>query len=522
MSTGVTVATRSRVASARAYPPVRLAAAVAVAALTLIPLGYVVVFVIVEGPTQAAELLLRPRVGELLRNTSALVAAGCTAAAVIGTGAAWLVERTTLPGRPVWTALMAAPLAVPAFVNSYGWVSVTSAVEGFAGAVLITTLSYYPLVYLPVAAVLRGMDPAFEELSRTLGNGPWRTFWRVVLPQLRPALLGGVLLVGLHLLAEFGALQALRFPTFTTAIYDQFESTFNGAAATMLAGVLVLGCLLLLFGELRLAGRARLSRVGGGAARTAAPYRLGALTPVAVTGMAALAGLALGVPLVILGRWLVLGSSTTFPIGQLTEITLTSIGLGLGGAALTCVLAVPVAWLAVRHPGWVSRMLERSTYVAGSLPGIVVALAFVALAIGYLPAVYQTATLLVAAYAVLFMPRAMVSLRAALAQVPPELDDSARALGAGPSGVLWRVTLPLVLRGLGTGAALVFLAVVTELTATLLLAPTGTVTLATEFWSNSSSLAYGAAAPYALMMIIISAPAAWLLTRESRREMGRA
>ncbi len=503
----------------RPYPPVRLAAAVAVAALTLVPLGYVLIFVVAEGPSQAADLLLRPRVGELLRNTTALTVTGCIACAVLGTGAAWLVERTTLPGRRVWTALMAAPLAVPAFVNSYGWVSVTASVQGFGGAVLITTMSYYPLVYLPVAAVLRGMDPAFEDLSRALGNGPWRTFFRVVLPQLRPALLGGVLLVGLHLLAEYGALQALRFPTFTTAIFDLFESTFNGPASTMLSGVLVLGCLLLLVGELRLAGRARVARVGGGVARAAVPHRLGARTPLALLGMAGLAVLALGVPLGSLGRWLVVGSSTAFPIGLLATTTATTIGLGVAGAAVTCLLALPVAWLSIRHPGLVSRLLERSTYIAGSLPGIVVALALVTLSVGYLPTIYQTATLLVAAYVILFMPRAMVSLRAALAQVPPELDDSARALGARPAAVLWRVTLPLVARGLGAGAALVFLAVVTELTATLLLAPIGTATLATEFWSNSSSLAYGAAAPYALLMIIVSAPAAWLLTRQSRREV---
>jgi iron(III) transport system permease protein len=503
----------------RRYPPTRVAVAVLVVALTLLPLGYVLAFVVTTGPAGAAELLLRPRVGELLRNTAALVVAGCLACAVLGAGAAWLVERTTLPGRRVWTVLMAAPLAVPAFVNSYGWVSLTSAVEGFGGAVLITTMSYFPLVYLPVAAVLRGIDPAFEEVSRSLGHGPWRTFARTVVPQLRPALLGGVLLVGLHLLAEFGALQALRFPTFTTAIYDQFESTFNGPAATMLAGVLVLGCLLLLFGEARLAGHVRVARIGAGVARRAVPHPLGRATPVALLAMTALAVLALGVPLGSLARWLVAGSSTTFPVTQLKVATLTSVGLGLAGAAATVLLALPVAWLWVRHPGTLSRLLERSTYVAGSLPGIVVALALVTLSVRYLPAVYQTVVVLVAAYVVLFMPRAMVSLRAALAQVPPELEDSARALGAAPAAVLRRVTVPLLARGIGTGAALVFLAVGTELTATLLLAPIGTTTLATEFWAQSYSLAYGAAAPYALLMILISAPAAWLLTRETRREV---
>ena len=500
-------------------PPLWLLAAAAVAALTLVPLVHVIGYAVAVGPTQAADLLFRPRVGELLRNTTALTVAAGLACAVIGTTTAWLVERTDLPGRRAWTILMAAPLAVPAFVNSYGWVSLTPAVEGFGGAVLITTLSYFPLVHLPVAAVLRTMDPVFEDLSRALGSGPWGTFTRVVLPQLRPALLGGTLLVGLHLLAEFGALQALRFPTFTTAIYDQFQSTFNGAAATMLAGVLVIGCLLLLLGELRLAGRARLARVGAGTARTAVRRPLGARTPLAMLGMAAVAVLALGVPLGSLARWLLAGSSTAFPLGLLLTTTASSIGLGIAGAAVTCLLAAPAAWLSVRYPGWRSRILERCTYVAGSLPGIVVALSLVVLAIDVVPPAYQTSGLLVAAYTVLFMPRAMVSMRAALAQVPPELDETARALGAGPTAVARRVTVPLVARGLGAGAALVFLGVVTELTATLLLAPIGTVTLATEFWSNSSSLAYGAAAPYALAMIVISAPAAYLLTRQSGREL---
>jgi iron(III) transport system permease protein len=493
-------------------PRLATVAAAAVAAFTLVPLAYVLGFGLAS-IEEAPALLLRARVGELLVNTTALVVAGCVACAVIGVGAAWLVERTTLPGRPVWTVLMTAPLAVPAFVNSYGWVSVTSAVEGYWGAVLITTMSYFPLVYLPAAAVLRGMDPAFEDMARALGNGPWRTFGRVVLPQLRPALLGGVLLVGLHLLAEYGALEALRFSTFTTAVYTVFQSTFDGPAATMLSGVLVLGCLLLLFAESRLAGRSRVARIGSGAARAAARHPLGGFAPLAWLAMAALVVLALAVPLGSLVHWLVTGNSTTFPVAMLASTTATAVGLGVAGAALTCVLALPVAWVCVRRPGRFGRILERSTYVAGSLPGIVVALAFVVLAIG--TPLYQSAPLLVGAYAVMFMPRVMVALRAALLQVPPELDDVGRSLGVRPIGVAYRVTVPLVARGLGAGAALVFLAVVTELTATLLLAPNGTVTLATEFWSHTSTLEYGAAAPYALLMIVVSAPAAFLLTREA-------
>jgi iron(III) transport system permease protein len=170
----------------------------------------------------------------------------------------------------------------------------------------------------------------------------------------------------------------------------------------------------------------------------------------------------------------------------------------------------------VRHRGPLTTLIERSTYIGHALPGIVVALALVTVAIHYARPLYQTLPLLLVAYSILFLPLAMVSLRAAIAQTPPMLDEAARALGARPATVFWRVTLPLMAPGVGAGAALVFLAVVTELTATLL-APIGVTTLATQFWSNADSIEYGAAAPYAALLIAISAPAAYLLTRAAGR-----
>jgi iron(III) transport system permease protein len=485
--------------------------------IAVIPLIFVIGYTIEIGWTEAWDLIVRPRVGELLMNT-AMLSAGCMAlCVVIGTGAAWLVERTTLPLRGLWNVLLVAPLAVPAFVNSYGWVSLTSSVEGYAGALMIVTLSYFPLVYLPVAAMLRGLDPALEETAHSLGHGRWKTFTRVVLPQLRPAIFGGALLVGLHILAEFGALQMLRFPTFTTAIYDQYRSSFNGPAANMLASVLVLCCLVLLMLELRLRGHHRYARVGGGAARVPARLRLGRLTAPALLGMTGLIVLALGVPIGSLVHWLAVGSSTAFPAGTLLAAAATTLGLAAIAALATTLLAVPVAWLSVRHRGTTSTVLERGTYFGNALPGIVVALSLVTVSIHFARPVYQTTLLLVAAYAILFLPRAMVSVRAALTQAPPVLDDVSRALGTGTLGTLRRVTLPLIAPGLGAGAALVFLAVVTELTATLLLAPIGTDTLATRFWSESSTLAFGAAAPYAALMVLISAPATFILTHQLRR-----
>ncbi|MGY1640943.1 ABC transporter permease [Geodermatophilus sp. SYSU D00703] len=497
--------------------PVLLLLATAVAALALLPLGYIVVSTLDVGWSGVRELVFRPRVAELLWNTARLVGGTVALCAVLGVGAAWLVERAALPGRRVWHVLLVAPLAVPAFVNSYAWISLLPGLDTYGGALLVVTLSYSPFVYLPVVAAFRGLDPALEETARGLGLSGWAVFRRVQLPQLRVALLGGSLLVALHVLAEFGALQMLRYPTFTTAIYDQYRATFNGPGATMLAGVLVLLCLVLLLAELRLRGRRGYARTGAGVARPGRPVRLGALAAPSLLGLAALVGLSLAVPLGSLATWLVRGASTGLDPAVLVTTTGTTLALAGAAAVVTTAMALPTGWLAVRARSRVATVLERSTYLGSSVPAIVIALALVTIAIHATPWIYQTVPVLLAAYAILFLPRAIVTVRAAVEQSPPIYDDVAASLGSTAADRLRRVTLPLLAPGIGAGAALVFLAVVTELTATLLLAPTGTTTLATAFWSASSALEYGAAAPYAVVMVLLSAPATVLLSRDARR-----
>jgi len=512
---------RARRAQTTPASPFLVLAGAVVAVIALVPLLYVAYYTVTTDPSESRDLLFRPRVGELLWNSIRLLVGGIALSAVLGLGAAWVVERSDLPLRRLWHALMCAPLAVPAFVNGYGWVSLTHAVEGFWGATLIVTLSYFPLVYLPVSAMLRGLDPALEEVAQSLGYSGLRRFVYVVLPVLRPALLGGCVLVGLHLLAEFGALQTLGYSTFTTAIYDQHQSSFNGTAANMLASVLVLLCLVLLLGELKLRGHRRIARVGSGAARKLPLVPLGRWTVPVFASMAGVTVLALGVPIGSLVHWLVVGTSTEFPVDRLVATSLTTIGLSLAAGLVTVALVAPVAWLAVRRPGMVSTFFERCTYVANALPGIVVALALVTVAIRVVQPLYLTYPLLLLAYAIMFLPLAMVSVRSALELAPPVLEDVAASLGLNRPRTLARVTFPLVLPGVGAGAALVFLAVATELTATLILAPIGTRTLATEFWSKSSAVAYGAAAPYALLLILISVPATILLSRQAGREVSR-
>ncbi|UZJ25140.1 iron ABC transporter permease [Rhodococcus antarcticus] len=490
------------------------------AVLALLPLGYVVGFTATTPLADLQRLLLRARTAELLVNTTQLTVVGVVLCAVLGVGAAWVVERRTVVGRRVWHVLLVAPLAVPAFVSSYAWISVAPTLNGLDGALLVVVSSYFPLVYLPVVAMMRRLDPALEDTARALGLSEWAVFRRVVLPQVRPAVLGGSLLVALHMLSEFGALQLLQFPTFTTAIYDQYRSSFAGPAATALASVLVLACLLLLVAEQGARGSARYARVGQGTARAATPVRTRARLPLTAV-LAVVVGITLVVPLGILVRWLALDASTGADLGRLGPAVVATLGLGLAAAVLTLVLALPVGWLAVRHRGAVATVVERSTWFASALPGIVVALALITLTIRHARPLYQTVWMLLAAYAILFLPRAVTTVRAALAQAPPGLGEAARGLGAGTVGTFLRVEVPLMAPGLGAGAALVFIAASTELTSTLLLAPTGTRTLATQFWSHSTSLEYSAAAPYAALLVAVSAPATWLLTRASTRRPRR-
>src|ERR1700710_404809 len=313
-------------------PAALLALCPAIAVLVLAPVGFLLDQALSTGWDEVQRLLFRDFVGRLLLNTTALVAVGTLACTVLGVAVAWVVERTDLPGRRAWAVLAALPITVPAFVTSYSWVSITPAVQGFWGAAGIVTLAYYPLVYLPVAAVLRGTDPALEESARSLGMGPWRTFFTVTLPQTRVALLGGALLVAIHMLSEFGAFAMLRFQTFTTAIYDEYKLSFDGAAASMLASVLVLLCLVLLVTELAARGRGRYARVDSGSARPPAPARLGRAKWAVNGGLLALIGLALGLPLGTLVYWVATGSSAGFCLRALVFASSSFRGAGVGVA----------------------------------------------------------------------------------------------------------------------------------------------------------------------------------------------
>ncbi|HWF74769.1 MAG TPA: ABC transporter permease subunit, partial [Solirubrobacteraceae bacterium] len=199
----------------RRTPPVLLAGAVLTALVLLLPLAFLILEAVQDGWSTLHPLLLRSLTATLLWDTVSLTAVVTVLCAVIGTLAAWFVERTDLPGRRIWAVLVVVPVGIPDFVTSFGWKSIFPSLGGFWAAALVMTLAVYPLVYLPVAASLRSADPAQEEVARSLGLGRVATFWRVTLAQVRLAVLGGCVLVALVMLAEYGAFEILGFRTFT-------------------------------------------------------------------------------------------------------------------------------------------------------------------------------------------------------------------------------------------------------------------------------------------------------------------
>ncbi len=506
---------RTRVRPRAGRPPwVLLAVGGLIALAALAPLGFLVLEAVQDGSSRLQPLLFRRLTASLLWNTVSLTAVVTVFCAVIGTLAAWFVERTDLPGRRFWGVLVVIPVGIPDFVTSFGWKSIFPAIHGFAAAALVMTLAVYPLVYLPVAASFRNADPAQEEVARSLGLGRLQTFWRVTLAGARLAILGGCLLVALVMLSEYGAFEILGFRTFTTEIFTEFLVGFNSPAACALSLVLVLLSLIVLAGEGVSRGKGRVSRSGPLAARIAHRHLLGRGRLPVLGGFLALTGLALGIPIGAIVYLVLRGGHSTLPSASILSAAGHTAAYAAAAGLFATLAALPVALLSLRHRGRLPQAVERSIYLVLGIPGLVIALALSYFSERYASGfLYQSSTMLIGAYALMFLPLALVAVRASVAQAPPRLEEVGRSLGCSRLEVLWRVTIPLVAPGLAAGFCLVFLSAVTELTATLVLIPTGAQTLATEFWAFQTNLSYSQAAPYAGLMILIAAIPSYVLGR---------
>lgn len=468
-----------------------------------------------------------------LARTAWLAFTTSAGAVAIAVPLAWLTTRTDLPFRRAWAVILSLPLAVPSYVAGFVLVSafgprgsIQQALEpfgverfpeiyGFWGAWLALTLFTFPYVLLPCRAALISMNPALEEAARSLGKGRLVTFRLVTIPHMAPAIAAGGMLVALYAVSDFGAVSLLRYDTLSRIVFLQYLSSFDRGAAAAVALLLVAFAIVVVAGESFLRGRGRRDAVAQEHKQTVA--RLGHWRWPALAYCSLVATASLGVPLAVIGYWLIRGldSGATFnAVGSATINTIYASGLA---AMVAAVMAIPVVYLAVRRKGPTAWLLERASHVGFALPGIAVALALVFMASRYVPNVYQTVALLVFAYVVRFLPQALGAIRTSFVQVNPHTEEAARGLGSSSIGVFSRVTLPQIRPGIWAGAALVFLTTVKELPVTLLLSPIGFDSLATEIWSATNEALFAQAALPALILILVSSiPMVMVVLREMR------
>jgi len=516
--------------------PGLLVAAVLATLLVGLPVLYLVVRAS-QGSAQTWSALLSRRLPGLLARTSVLAAATTLLATAISLPLAWLVARTDLPGRRWLAWLGALPLVFPPYVGAFayitllgprgaleGWVSRLIGVPGhelglpsiysLPGAVWILAIFTYPYIFLLVSSALRGANQSLEDAARSSGLTPGQVFWRVTLPMLRPALAAGALLVALYALSDFGAVAMLRVETFTSAIYLQLRGRFDRSAAAALSLILVVLTLGLLWAQERIQRQgARYYQITSHW-KPVQPIALGRWKWPACLFVWSVMTAAVGMPLGMLAHWSLQGVRSGLFSPQVLQYVSNSV-LSAGGAAVAAtVLAFPVAYLAARNQGPLSRFLFRFAYTGYALPGVVVALAVIVFFHRFVNPLYGTVFALLMAYVVRFMPQSLGATHAGLGALAPSLEEAGRSLGLNAWGVLRRITLPLIAPNLVTGGALVFLNTLKELPATLLLRPAGFDTLAVRVWMEADEGFFAKAAPAALLLVVLAAiPLALLLRR---------
>ncbi|HOZ59628.1 MAG TPA: iron ABC transporter permease [Nakamurella multipartita] len=507
-----------RTAVGRRPPWPLVTAAGLITLITLVPVLYLGERAVDRGWAFVIDELVQARTAALVGRSLALVGVVTAACGLLGTALAVLVTRTDLPGRRHWSVLLALPLAVPSYVAAYIWISEFPGLAGFWGAAIVLTIVSYPYVFLPAVAALSRLDPAQEEVARSLGRSGAAVLFGVTLRRARAAIAAGCLLVALYVLSDFGAVATMRYEAFTWVIYGAYRAGFNPSRAAILAMVLLFFAVLLIIAEALARGRASAYRVGAGVARPAPLIRLGRAgrgVAFATVGVVLAAGLLF--PLGTLLLWVSRSVQASIDLAELAAALSASIGYSLAAAAVTLAMAVPVALLAARYRGPAVSAIERTTFLTHALPGIVVAVAGVYLGARVLRPLYQSSPMLVLAYVVLFLPLAVGSIRAAVESSPARLEEVAVSLGRSSPRAFFAVTAPLAASGMAAGAALVFLATMKELPATLLLHPTGTQTLATGLWQYTTVSDYGRAAPYAAALVLFAAVPTAILGRWSGR-----
>lgn len=486
-----------------AVPATLLIPAVLAGLASLAPLAYLIDVALDRGLASVWDELWRERTARLVARSVLLAGAVTLSSIVVAVPAAWAVSRTSLRGRSIWRVVLALPLAIPSYLAAFAWVSWRPSLVGFWGAFLVLVISCYPYIFLPVAAAFSRLDPALDELARIHHRGGIVRLIIFSAQQARGTIAAGSLLVALYVLSDFGAVATMRFDAFTWVIYGAYRAGFNPSRSAVLAVLLIVIAIGLIVAEAALRGKSVATMTSRSVHR---PTRLhlGRAEYFVQFMLVAIVAIALVFPI-----WRVLVWVTRFgsdqDLGNVAQALWGSVRYSVVAAVVTVLVALPIGILAGKYRSKMSSAIAGSTYVTHALPGIVVAISMVFIGVRLVPAWYLEAPLLVAAYVVLFIPIAVGGVRSIVSQIPPQLDDVARSLGSTPMQTVRRVSLPLIMPGVAASTALVLLAAMKELPVTMLLRPTGTETLATRLWTQTTVSDYAAAGPYALALIIFVA-----------------
>ena len=451
-------------------------------------------------------------------------------ATVVGVLLAWLTTRTDLPGRRFWRVAAALPLVIPSFVGAHAYISTMAPgglleqafgwrhlpeVRGLGGAVFVLTALTYPYVYLPVAARLSALPPSYEEAARMLGRPPRSMLTSVVVPQTAPSIIAGSLLVMLYCLSDFGAVNFVQYDTLTRKIFEAKLDPARSVAFSLLLGVLAIG----VAGGERLARR-RFPVVPGVSGRQSVQYRLGRLRSLALAATSIIVGIALVVPITVLGWWVVRGRRSGGRRSRATDlpdVTWSSAWISTVTAVIAVAVVFPLAVVLARHRSTLAGAASTVVMGAFALPGIVIALALVQRFVG--TSVYQTYSVLIAAYVLHFGGQALGATQATVGAVPPRLHEAARLLGAGRTRRLLHIDVRLMAPGLAAAGGLVMLSVLKELPVTLMLRPIGFNTLATRINGTVEEALLLDAGQLSLVLIPLSAGLTWLLVLRRQNQV---
>ena len=508
------------------------AVSLAVVAVVMLPVVYLVIGAFSAGQ-EGINYVLRTRTLLIIANSIALMLASTFCATVIGVPFAWLTGRCDLPGRRFWLVLGLAAMVMPSYLTAVTYteafgpkgilqsllepfgVDRLPGIKGFVGATLTVTFVTFPYIVLPVRAAILRCDRSLEEAGQSLGLSRRQVFRQVILPQLRPALLAGMLMTALYSLSDFGAVAVMHFNAFTRAIFIQTES-FRMDKASVLALLLIVMTLILLFLQSRLHHRGRHYRIGMGAARHLEIIALGKWKYPALLFCFSVIFVGVAIPVLVLFKWL-FGHTLTNPIQvSMAELVRNTVGVSAAAGIVVTLAAFPLALLAIRATTRQNRILVNLAYTGNVLPGIVIALALVYFASRNALSLYQTLPLLIIGYAIRYLPFSIGATESAFSQINPRLEEAARSLGLSAWAALAKITLPLARGGILAGLALVFLNVMKELPTTLILRPIGFRTFAVRIWSAYDEAFLSSIALPGLVLILVSACALAIILRREK------